>query len=55
MTKYINIRLSDEEYKQVLKAKGDRTWREYIMKDILNQHRRQELLEIIRSEKKPRL
>jgi hypothetical protein len=51
-TKYISIRLSDEEYTQVSKAKGDRTWREYIMKDVLNQLRREELLAVIQNGKR---
>jgi hypothetical protein len=41
--RYITISLDDKEFIQLSMAKGDRTWREYIMKDVLNQHRRQAL------------
>jgi len=46
--RYITIRLDDDDFERLSMAKGDRTWREYIMKDVLNQHRRQELLKGIR-------
>jgi hypothetical protein len=42
--KYITISLGDEDFEKLSMAKGDRTWREYIMKDVLNQYRRQKLL-----------
>jgi len=41
--RYITISLDDEDFGHLSKAKGDRTWREYIMKDVLNQRRRQKL------------
>jgi predicted transcriptional regulator len=41
--KYVTIRLDDEDFELLLMAKGDRTWREYIMKDVLNHKRRQQL------------
>lgn len=44
--KYITIKLSNEEFLQLSKVKGDRTWREYIMKDVKNHHRREALRKI---------
>ena len=41
--RYITIRLDDEDFKNLSMAKGDRTWQEYIMKDVLNQERRKQL------------
>jgi hypothetical protein len=41
--RYIGIKLDDEDFEQLSMAKGDRTWQEYIMKDVLNQRRRQKL------------
>jgi len=41
--KYISISLDDEDFEHLSMAKGDRTWQEYIMKDVLNQRRRQKL------------
>jgi hypothetical protein len=41
--KYVTIRLDDEDFDRLLMAKGDRTWKEYIMKDVLNRGRRQQL------------
>lgn len=41
--KYISISLDDEDFEHLSMAKGDRTWQEYIMKDVLNQRRRKEL------------
>jgi predicted CopG family antitoxin len=41
--RYISIELDDEDFEQLSTAKGDRTWQEYIMKDVLNQRRRKEL------------
>ena len=48
--KHINIELSDEEFVQLSKVKGDRTWREYIMKEVLNQSRRQQLQMLINNQ-----
>ena len=45
--RYITIRLSDEDFERLSMAKGDRTWREYVMKDLLNQTKRRELQRII--------
>ncbi len=44
--RYITINLDDEEFEQLSMAKGDRTWREYIMKDIMNHRRRRKLQKI---------
>ena len=41
--KYISIKLDDEDFKHLSMAKGDRTWEEYIMKDVMNHRRRQKL------------
>lgn len=41
--RYITIRLDDEDFENLSMAKGDRTWQEYIMKDVLNQERRKQL------------
>ena len=48
--KYINIKISEEEFAQLYAVKGDRTWREYIMKDVMNQSRRQQLQNMINGE-----
>lgn len=48
--KHINIEISDEEFALLSAIKGDRTWREYIMKDVLNQGRRQQLQILINNE-----
>lgn len=40
--RYITINLDDEEFEQLSMAKGDRTWREYIM----NHRRRRKLQKI---------
>lgn len=44
--KYITIKLSNEEFMQLSRVKGDRTWREYIMKDVTNHHRREALRKV---------
>lgn len=44
--RYITISLDDEEFEQLSQAKGDRTWREYIMKDVMNHRRRRKLQKI---------
>jgi hypothetical protein len=41
--RYISIKLENEDFEHLLMAKGDRTWEEYIMKDVLNHGRRQQL------------
>jgi hypothetical protein len=41
--RYISIKLDDQDFDHLSMAKGDRTWQEYIMKDVLNQRRRKEL------------
>ena len=48
--RYITIRLGDEDFELLSMAKGDRTWQEYIMKDVLNQRRRQMMQTIIKNE-----
>ncbi|HPE62484.1 MAG TPA: hypothetical protein PLQ49_00075 [Methanothrix sp.] len=48
--RYITIKLSDEDFERLSMTKGDRTWQEYIMKDLLNQARRQELQRMIGNE-----
>ncbi len=45
--RYITINLDEEDFENLSTAKGDRTWREYIMKDVLNQRRRQMLQTMI--------
>lgn len=45
--RYITINLDDEDFENLSKAKGDRTWRDYIMKDVMNQRRRRMLQTII--------
>ncbi|HPE62477.1 MAG TPA: hypothetical protein PLQ49_00040 [Methanothrix sp.] len=41
--RYISIKLDDEDFEKLSMAKGDRTWEEYIMKDVHNNRRRKEL------------
>ena len=48
--RYISIKLTDEDFEHLSMAKGDRTWREYIMKDLLNQAKRKELQRMIGNE-----
>ena len=48
--KHINIKISDKEFALLSAIKGDRTWREYIMKDVLNQGRRQQLQILINNQ-----
>lgn len=47
--RYITIKLDEEDFEHLSMAKGDRTWKEYIMKDVLNNCRRQQLQILVNS------
>jgi hypothetical protein len=42
--RYVTIRLDDDDFEHLSMVKGDRTWREYLMKAVLNHRLRLKLL-----------
>jgi len=46
--RYITISIDDDDFEHLSMAKGERTWREYVMKDVLNWRRRRKLQRAIK-------